>query len=242
MLVTALVLAQLQPPRPSPGASKVEAAWDERHVSSLHALSVQAQAALRDESFRTRLLHTPAAAVELSVCGALLVPFGGYMLRALEGHLRSFDVVSAGEIGVLQTGGTQTQGFEHRVSLYASFAGALSCTTHAHSPHALSDRPCRCHSVPRAHSLIVPCVHWACIVQIFAERWRSLPTGRGADRPCVPACSSSRQRWLDERRCELRAVPRHRVECVCSVDAGRDRPLQQDARDVGVVVGRPGAQ
>ena len=50
MLVTALVLAQLQPPRPSPGASKVEAAWDERHVSSQHALSVQAQAALRDES------------------------------------------------------------------------------------------------------------------------------------------------------------------------------------------------
>jgi hypothetical protein len=106
-------------PVPFEAASHIEAALMEQHLASMRNLSEQAQIFFSySAGRRVQVLSTPPSKVSLSVCGTVIVPFGGTLLLALEHHLRSFVVKSAGETTGKGEGGIMTHGWEHLVAGY----------------------------------------------------------------------------------------------------------------------------
>jgi hypothetical protein len=102
---------------PLPNAMHLDAAWMEMHVQSLRTLSSKLRRDhLRSADERERLLQQPPCTIQLSTCGALMVPYGGAMLAQFETHLRSFVIGSAG--GMVEVSDAARHGFGHVVTAY----------------------------------------------------------------------------------------------------------------------------
>ena len=101
-------------PEPLAGAVHLNATWMEPHMTSFDELKRRARSFIASES-RARFLTRGPALQNLSVCGALLVPFGGAMLSDFEAHLRGFvirDFVPA------QPRDDRSSGFQNVVDAY----------------------------------------------------------------------------------------------------------------------------
>ena len=106
--------AAMRGPEPLEGAVHLNATWMDPHMTSFDELKRRARSFIASES-RARFLTRGPALQNLSVCGALLVPFGGAMLSDFEAHLRGFvirDFVPA------QPRDDRSSGFQNVVDAY----------------------------------------------------------------------------------------------------------------------------
>lgn len=117
MWEAAVNASRLSGPAPLPDAHVIDAAWNAEHVRSMQALHQRALSLCNRTSGREAILMAHPATVALSTCGAIMVPFGGTLLREFEAHLRRFVVGGSGELTPIPPRASKS-GYVHTVRAY----------------------------------------------------------------------------------------------------------------------------